>query len=408
MAKKSGSGSINIGDITGSTGVAIGEQASVNNYQFNINIFTGGQNYSTSQTELVSLAEQLGQLTVALSKDVEKQIKVLRQALLEGQRVLVCEYIRELKADELRWRLLPANLKAKLLRLEAGLILVTEGNIEKSRLLAETARELAPEDDESRIRAAIARHESGPEGALLQLGNQENIEGINLSVIYLLELGRMDECQEFLRGIDKKGIEPNAETFRARALYNLLRKDITGARQEIQKALEIEPYWISNRFASGVIDYFQALSPAIFPDHLVPWPIPVEHDYFKTDDESLAFLENARKTFQELALRPELTDAEIRVFQVWHFACLAIDPENKESAINECVNLLKADPTDFRLIAWATTQDYRIDLGPSKRLLKRAVHNHAASILEIQALTCIYLTEKNSVDLAERTASIEQ
>lgn len=123
MAITSGTGSINIGEITGSTGVAIGERASVNINQFNINLSLGGQGFTGNQAELNSFTEQIGKLAVSLSKDVEKQIESLRQALLEGRRELVFEQIRELKADELRWQLLPVNLKAQLIRLEAGLIL---------------------------------------------------------------------------------------------------------------------------------------------------------------------------------------------------------------------------------------------------------------------------------------------
>jgi len=393
------SDTIKTGNITSSTGVAIGTNASatVTNYQITINAAAPGtQDVTSHQAEFAFFAEQIGRLVVALSQEVEKQVDGLIQALREGRRRHVFEQIERLKTDETRWQVLPNNIKAKILRVEASLVLDANGDITNSKLLADAAKELSPNDDESRIRARIARHEYGPAEALSILGNPDSIEGINLKTIFLLELGLIDDCKEILLDLDEDRFQPNTETFRIRALYYLITRDIHNAQQEIEKALKLEPYWISNRFAYGMIDYFQALSPATFPSQFIYWPLPIDNFYVKTDDDSLVWLENALKAFGDLANLPDLSDSEIQLFRVWHFACLAIDPERKDVAIQECRELLRLDPTDFRLIAWVTTRGYPIDLVPSKRFLKKAAQDHSITLLGVQTLTNIYLAEKNA------------
>ena len=99
-------------------------------------------------------------------------------------------------------------------------------------------------------------------------------------------------------------------------------KDLSAARLEILKAVESAPEWESNRFTGAVIDYFSALSVSALPDHLVPWPIPVDWSLVQRDDQSLKRLRKASETFKDLSARPEKLAEEREMLESWHLACV--------------------------------------------------------------------------------------
>lgn len=206
-------------------------------------------------------------------------------------------------------------------------------------------------------------------------------------------------------------IKPNAETFRVRALAHLVAKDLAQARLEIRKALELEPRWESIRFAAAVIDYFSALSAAVMPDRLVPWPEPVDWVQVKRDEESTGRLREAAGLFRELAEDPAKKDEERLMLESWCLACLANDAERQEQAIEYCRSILKADPTHYGAIAWARARNFDINLTPSEETLEKLVADGTAAIPHILALVDCCLASRRvgeAIKLLEHTKAIFQ
>lgn len=206
-------------------------------------------------------------------------------------------------------------------------------------------------------------------------------------------------------------LKPNAETFRIRALAYLARGDLALARLEIRKALEMEPHWESVRLTAATIDYFSALSPAVLPNRVISWPEPVDWTLVKQDDDSLARLRGAAKVFRELAQKLVKEKDRRQMLESWCLACLANDPDQQEEAIEYCREILKADRTHFRAIAWATTRNFDIDLAPSEKALEKLVTDGTAAIPHILALNSCYLASQKAdeaINLLEHTKPIFQ
>jgi len=236
---------------------------------------------------IVAQANLLEQLAEFLSSETEKTLEQMRNEWREGKKGKVREWLINLKNDQNQWRLVDKGIKAKILRFEAGLELDIAGDIARAKELADEAFKLdSTEKSEARIRALIARREVGLIEAIKHLENQEDLNSQNMLAAFYLELGDKARCQDVLEGI-KTSSEPNAETYRLKALLELANKDVRQARIEIRNAKENAPNWIVVQHNVAMIDYFSVLSPAVLPDHLIPWPEPVDRVMVKSDDNSL-------------------------------------------------------------------------------------------------------------------------
>lgn len=337
------------------------------------------------------LVDELDQLASTVSIDTERHLELMRKAWREGRRDEVIGGLKELKGDAPRWRVLPPNVKAKILRLEASLELEATGNISRCRQLADEARSLAPSDNDARLRALIAYRADGPQAALSLLAGQQDIDSLNLTAALLLEMGRTEDCRALLESIVRGVAEPNAETYRIWSLLNLLTRDLGQARLEIQRAQQLQFGWESIEFTAAVIDYFSAMSPVGLPERLIPWPVPVEWTVIKVDDESLKRLRKAAGVFKQLAERPGRGKDERQTLESWHLACLSNDSDRQEEAAEYCRALLRADPTNYRAIPWTLARNFKLDLKPSEKALRKAIANGTADIPQIIALVSCYL-----------------
>ncbi len=188
-------------------------------------------------------------------------------------------------------------------------------------------------------------------------------------------------------------LKPNSETYRLKALGNLLSKNLAQARLEISKALEQEPDRKIERETAAIINYFSALSPVALPDRLVQWPEPVSWLFIKRDDDSLIRLREAAAIFKKLSEETE-DEKEKKILRCWYLACLANDPDKQEEAIDYCRELLQYDPTDFRAIEWATHRSYGLDLEPSEKALSSIIAEGTSDISHVISLVICKLALK--------------
>jgi len=348
----------------------------------------------------IALKSQIAQLAMRLSDDKGERIEHLREAWREGRREETLRGIASLKEDPVVWPLLHIETQARLLRFEANVVLQTTGDVLRAKELADEAYALVSSDGESSLRALIAYVEFGPEAALPILAEQQDLDNRNLKAAFLLQMSRANEGSALL-DFETTGFEPNAETFRLRALLRLGEKEIDLAQLEIQKAAELAPHWESVRYTLAVVNYFSALSPAALPGVLVPWPEPVEWSLVKRDDESLQRLRAAEKTFRDMSKKGTREAEEHRRLQAWRLACLANDPEQQEAAIQHCQIMLIADATDFRALSWVVARNFGLELENSEAALETLVADGSATIPHILALAGCYVTSRK-IDLAKR------
>ena len=196
-------------------------------------------------------------------------------------------------------------------------------------------------------------------------------------------------------------LKPNVETHRIKALGYLLSKNLAQARLEINKAFEQAPKLKAVKETVAIINYFSSLSPDVLPSHLVQWPEPVGWLFIKRDDDSLIRLREAAVMFKELSDETDRKGSEKKILQCWYLACLANDPGKQEKAIDYCRELLQDDPTDFRVIAWATNRNYGLDLEPSEETLSSIIEEGKADISHVIALATCKLVLQKTVEAIE-------
>ncbi len=349
-------------------------------------------------TALVSdtLASQLTRLSERVTSDTERTLEAMRSAAREGRAIEAVRWIGELKSDSAVWPVLPAAVKSRVLRFEAGLLLDSQRDVERAKALASEARALASsEPQDTRLRAVIAYVEQGPEEGLKYLVDPLDVDGMNLRAALLLEAGRSEEAEVALS--DREGFIPNAETYRLRAVRHLLARDLERARISILKALELEPTWESNRVIGARIDYFSALAPPALPLHpLVAWPEPVDWALVRRDDDALTHLRHAAEVFRETAQAVEGQVRERRDLEAWHLACLANDPDRQDAAIAFCQTMLRSDPVHYQAIAWCVSRNFGLDLAPSEKALRKLVKAEHAEVPHLLALVSCYLAGRRA------------
>jgi hypothetical protein len=352
--------------------------------------------YGTQPLDTVQVAvkNQLDQFAAYISDDKDEDIEHLREAWREGRKEDARNGIIELKSAVV-WPFLHSSTKAKLLRFEANVVLQLTGDISQPKELANEAHALAPQDNESILRAMIAYAESGPEAALPILAEQQSLDIRNLKAAFLLQMGRVDQGLTLLDA-ESAGLQPNAETFRLRALVNLQAKAINQAQLDIQKAAELAPRWESIRYTLAVINYFSALSVAALPNTIVPWPEPVAWPLVKQDDESVGRLRTARKAFEDLIAEAGQDAEERGRLQAWRLACLANDLEQQGAAAECCQTILVEDATDFRALSWAVARNFEIDLSNSEIALEALVQAGSATVPHVLALAGCYIRSQKA------------
>lgn len=379
-------------DIEHSQGNAIGDNSTVNNYYINSAELVGASLSSAAsivQNVLMSQLEQAGQL---LSGEIGRQLAQKRVAYLEGRTDEALEWVRELRTDHGRWQLLNNETRAQIVRFEASLVLYEAKDIARSSALADEANTLFPSSGDIRLRAAIAYAEAGPTAALPLLAEQTDRDSLNFAAALLLEQGDKQAARDMLDRIDSQA-QTDAETLRLRAIIAFLDRQFSQAQLIIQQALEQGPLRVGTRYTAAVIKYFSTLSPAIVPTTFVAWPEPVEWPFVKRDDESTVRLHEAAGEFAQLIALTDDEDTR-QERETWRLACLANDPDRQAEAIAYCSDLLSRTPTHYRILSWAISRNFGVDLEPSEQALRQLVEQGQATISHILALASFYFSQQ--------------
>ncbi len=336
------------------------------------------------QTINIAVATQLETLMQVLAGETQQNLHRMRNAWREGRNQEVVDWIMELKADVSRWGTLPSDVKARVLRFEAGLKLDISDSIGEAKQLASDAYQLDPsEKNESRIRSLIARLEHGPVQATKFLTDADDVDSLNLLTAMYMEANDRQNSELTLAKIEKR-LEPNAETHRLKALLALVNGNMSQARIDIDTALGLEPNWIAVRFTSAIIYYYSAIAPAMIPHEFILVPEPLDWIVVNRDANSVKYLADATSTLRKL-LDHEANTLDRDLIQAWYLATLMINPDNQAFAHEHLKSILLSDPTFPYAITWALTRNLDFDMATSIQRLNELLSSGQITIPKLIA-----------------------
>jgi hypothetical protein len=325
------------------------------------NSLENGLGYSSNQLDQIMLrsAGLFGQLGEMLSGDTEKTIEEMRNLWREGHREKTIAQLKSLKSDQRRWDILNNNVRAKVLRFEAGLVLDQENGLIQAKNLADQAYALDPSDkNQSKIRAIIARHEGHLDKAIEYMAGHSDVDGRNMLAALYLESGDHSSSRDVLASIDP--LTANSETFRLSALLALFSKNIEQARFNIIEAEKLSPTWYFVRFNRAMIDFFSAISTTVIPTRPILWPEPISPEMVKQDEVSLTHLQNAIALFEELS-KYENPGINSEIISNWKLASQLLSSPKQGNTSELVKSRLDSNPTDHYSIVWATALNYEFD-----------------------------------------------
>lgn len=344
---------------------------------------------------LLAQNEELAAVVVAQAKG---QITAIRDAARKGLRSQALREIATQRANRVTWQVLPSERRAELLRLEASILLSSEDGANRAKQILDEAANLAPAEDDSRLRACIAFSEYDPQTAISLLEGKEQPESRNLLALLLFLTGRYEEGWQALPPLHSDAAI-RAETLRVRALGLLQKRDLRGARADIDLALGAEPGWPALELVSASISYYEALSPAAIPSRLQEWPDPSSSVFKLNTPEAKAKLREAAVIFARLARWPESSVEERRLSEAWHFACLVSDASRTEEARCFATNVLATDPGQYRLVPWVLAERFEgLDLVATEQALAAASATGQANVFQVIALVMLHLERSRTAD----------
>lgn len=322
--------------------------------------------WTEDQKQLQSLVDELGGLRNA-------ELDNIRDMIRTGAWPGAEKKLKELQAAE-TWQVLPEELKARTLRMHAGLIINQRDDLKRARMLLKKADALgrvAP----SRFHAALlASQEEGLVEALEEIENPETLDEWHLRAILLVNTKRFGDALELLKSGE---FEENAETFRIRAIANLHLRRPAAAREEIELALTHSPTWFTVLEAAAKIYFYSSIS-SDSPDWGI-WtsPAPVRWEFVKSDPESKYHLEKAEELSFQLVSTPEIGPTDLLSAKCWHLACLANqrDDLKQEQANSLAQEILKGAPLTLPAVVWALERRYEIPVGKTRTLLEEQIES---------------------------------
>lgn len=242
---------------------------------------------SVQHETIQALAKQLG----GAAEGDHAEVRKLWQ---EGHAEQALVRLRTKKADRVTWAVLPPETKAKLLRLEARLVL-TSGDVEAAKRLAAEAHDLDGSHG-GRLSAMIAQAEGRLDEAIAVLESDLDADSQALKAAVQIQAGLIDHAIHTLEQLPE---HPDAH--RLRSLIHLGKGEPIQAKAEAEKALALAPSWYWMRRTAATMRYLAGLSPAAVPHRFPDWPEPVNSTLIRQDEESVVARKAAAAEFERLA-----------------------------------------------------------------------------------------------------------
>jgi hypothetical protein len=336
-------------------------------------------------------------LAAALGRRTKDRVKGLRDMARSGRRSDALKEIQVQKADHAIWCILSNENKAEFLRLEASILLGMQEDTSDARRLLEEAHQLAPNEDDSRLRACIAFFERDLETAGTILEGKEQPESRNLSALFMLLSGRAQDCLERLPPLDTdKSVR--AETLRILCLEQLQTCDIANARRSINDALAAQPDWPMLRALDARVMYYEALAPAALPPPIDGSPDISSLIFVIDSAENRQRLREAAEKFLQLSNLTDNSVEDRRTLEAWRLLCLTADRGRHEEANNYANEIFTRDPGQYRIIPWLMVQrSAGVNFAPAEKALA-AETGADLNIFQVMALVMVKIHESKTTE----------
>lgn len=280
------------------------------------------------------------------------------------------------------WPLLSAEVRAKALRIEAGLRL-QNGDAANARKVFDESKKIAPAANARVLEARLIQDGQGVEAALAFLGqpttDDERVSRWNL----LLELGRPKEITDEFAALHRTEI-PAGDFSSVLALAQLAQFDVAAADQTIKAALQKKPRHVSSRYVSAVVDYFCGISTSFHAWRHLIWPVPPPWNLVKRDDASRERRRRAAQIFEELATTVLKANAD--VMRVWQLACVALNSNDASKPGELARQSLQENPANLPMLVWASVFNLEYERAKSMAVLEQRLNSGSGSLEDLLAL----------------------
>lgn len=314
-------------------------------------------------------AAALDDLRGLISKEVGHRLEHLLSRFRTGEVSATAAALKEIRAGT-AWDALEAGTKARVLRLQAS-ILLHAGDDAAAATLADEADILEPQT-EPRLRAVLTYRRAGASAALEVLGDPTSQDGAHLRAALLLDQGKVAAAVAVLD--NHTAVEADhAETLRLRALVSLMEDNREAALRFADGAHAAAPGSPATMRVATIAHYAAALSPAFGPDHtLQPNPVPL--DLVREDAASRGHLLRALEIL-DLMSRKDLEAAERREIEVFALACLCNLRDRSADAAAHLTRMLSADPAWAAAAHWGLARGLPLD----RDALRKAIQDRIAA-----------------------------
>jgi hypothetical protein len=284
------------------------------------------------------------------------------------------------------WPLLNAEVRAKALRIEAGLRLQKE-DVPAARRLLDEAKKTAPNANARVLEGRLICHDNGADAALMFLGQPTTDDERVFRWDLLLQLGRPKEVTEEFAALHER-VMPAGDFSSVVALAQLAQRDVFAADQTIQAALQRKPHHVTSRYVAAVVDYYWGISLAFRAWQHMTWPVPPPRYLVKRDKVSHERRRRAGQTFQELAATVlNTTASELRV---WQLACVTLDSKDVNEPSKLAQLWIEEDPTNLPVLVWASAFGLNIDRGKSISALRQRLDGGNGSLEDLLVLLGLF------------------
>lgn len=348
------------------------------------------QGQNPTQILTAELSETVKSLTGEFSEFIEKLIQDIRLAWRRGKVNDAITWIEKTKNDQSTWDTIDSELKARILRIEAGISLDVNNDISRAELLVTEAKSVFPTDNQNIIKAHIAFAKGDTKTALNYLRNSSSEDELNLkAALQLVSKNVNASIQTASQSIKVKS--QNAEAYRVRALAKLANREVHEALQDAETAFKLDPKAISVRSTTAIILYYSALINDHLPMGIEQWPEPTEWHLLRNNDHSIESLRRAENIFGEL-IGIAADKEEKENLQIWQLACLACDPDQQSDAESYCWSLISKSSNNYKAISWALTRGYHGDFTKSISSLSEKIDSGSGSIGEVIGLIACFVS----------------
>lgn len=311
----------------------------------------------------VTPAQDLSALQDALVGFIESRVEAAARSIELGR---PSEGSGELEAVRAmpQWDVLPAMLRARILRLQ-GSVALSRGDLETADQLSAEGDKLAAAD-EPRLWANIAFHRDGAAAGLAALEAPTTDAGRGLRAAFLIALEDFEGARADLAAV-------TAETPEGRRLQGhiaLAEGDLEAAAREAEAGLALAPQSLPLQRLAAMAKYASALSP-VTPRELFRYPAPVSAAFVRRDDTAQQNLAVALSIFD--GLRPLAGRLAQELDDIWRLACLCNMTGRESEATTLACAILASRPDESVVIAWVLARELDVDLKPSRLALRTAL-----------------------------------